>query len=225
MIHDDLEIVFASIHDQVLPNADFPIKIDAIANCIKGNKIVDRIEYIASEDLSQVQGVLRKVYVPSSDMRIGRIYHQPDKGEPGANYCWERFTKAKELSHLIIDEPEQSAYDEITIREIAAWAANQRSGPTFENRKAVESEIWGEVAALEILFPISWRQGLIIARHREMYTFTHHGIAERFRIPEIYAASALGVETHTRLLRAAVRNNPQRFEYLQTPWEEFLAER
>lgn len=223
MIYDDLEKFFIDVYPVIWDNAQFPIAINDIVRVAKNHNIVDVIEFIATEGYNGVNGAFVRYHNPRTGLRRVEIYHKPNRNEPLANWCWERFTKAKELAHLFIDEPSSMAKTESAIRELAILAANQRSAPSLMNKHINNSEFWAEIAALEMLFPISWRQGFIIESSNSGTFMTSRQIAEMFEIPERYVTYSLEPEIHSTLLKMAMDFNKIRFGYLWQPWQDWNA--
>lgn len=114
----------------------------------------------------------------------------------GMSNCWNRFALCKELFHVILDE-ENARHIKIT-EHLQDFRAAARS-PDISGRESSKSEILCEFSAMQFLFPYGRRQSCI----EELQGRLEKGeskkviltdIAERFRIPRLYAEDYLEQE-------------------------------
>ncbi len=142
-----------------------------------------RILMVASE-LSETHGALvRKKYTDDKEINFILIPRSTQR-----NYCWRRFTKCKELCHLLIDT-KSSLWCTDVMRQLESAA----SRPLFEGNledgdKSLSSEQFCYFLALELAVP--WKVRL---EHPELQTVKdkdYRAYAEVFRIPEAVVESA-----------------------------------
>ncbi len=101
----------------------------------------------------------------------------------GQSEEWKRFTVAKELCHIIADEPEDwSIHGEVTIGKLLA--EHQLAGVQLADR-VVQSETFAEIGAIELLYPYKDRA------YDRKNGQTISSIASYHKIPEVIAAQAL----------------------------------
>lgn len=118
----------------------------------------------------------------------GMIERYADKAvifiRKGQSEEWKRFIAAKELCHIIADEPEDwSVHGETTISKLLA--EHQLAGFNQLADPVVQSETFAEIGAIELLYPFKERvtdrgNGQTIA-----------SIASYYKIPDVIAEQAL----------------------------------
>jgi hypothetical protein len=118
-------------------------------------------------------------------------------------FTWKRFVSAKELVHIKIDGTEHfSPYGDQTLEELIRkghFGAASLAPPGME---PVQSEVFSEIAALEVLYPVQLR--LKDLDELEAKTTTRVQLAHRYGIPRNYAATALDPE-YLRMIGAALQ--------------------
>ena len=155
-LYDRLEPVFATAHTGCVP-----VKIDDVAEGVKKiwnmTETVTDIEYHPTPHFEMVAGALEKVKISidlQHDRFVGHIYYKEH-----ANYCWERFSKAKELCQIILDKKETriskfNPTKNFIRRIVAPFIQQVNSGDVDE---AVVYDHFGIIAACELLFPMRER--------------------------------------------------------------------
>ena len=107
---------------------------------------------------------------------------------------WKRFVAVKELCHLVIDEKEDWSTSGVSIvRKLISEYKIDKDKPAA---RAIQSEIFAEIAAIELLYPFSERRrDAILLENGEM---TNAKIASYYKIPEAIVDRALS-ENHEEL--------------------------
>jgi hypothetical protein len=159
-IYNKLEPVFSQAHTGFAP-----IKVDDVAEGVRQvlqqNDTVTNIEYHPVKNFKEVSGALERIKVLSpnidismragKDMFIANIYYNATD-----NYCWERFSKVKELCQIIIgcDCTRISKFNRMKefIRYLVA--PYMRKFGALDMVEAVEIDELGILAACEVLFPM-----------------------------------------------------------------------
>lgn len=101
----------------------------------------------------------------------------------GQSEDWKRFIAAKELCHIVADEPEDwSVHGDVTISKLLA--EHQLAGVQLADA-VVQSETFAEIGAIELLYPFKDR-----VKDRENCQ-TLASIASFYRIPDVFAEQAL----------------------------------
>ena len=114
-----------------------------------------------------------------------RIIVQKNQGED-----WKRFTAVKELCHLVNDEQEDWSIDGVhTIKEMLLEYHVDSSRPGLAE-VVTQSEIFAEIAAVELLYPFSQRK-LDVVSMVEDPSFTFAKIAGYHKLPEYFVDLAL----------------------------------
>lgn len=123
-----------------------------------GGKVsVENLETIVSR-LTQLYVVKRRLFFAGAAVR-GNYELYKDRliirVRKGQSLEWERFTVVKELCHPLIDKPEEFLPD----AEKLIKALLQFQGLDGETPPQVISERLAEMAALELLYPLEFREG------------------------------------------------------------------
>lgn len=113
--------------------------------------------------------------------------------DPKANGYWHRFIAVKEMAHLAIDEKEDWSTDGAeTLDELIKEHEIDRGSPP---RDGIQSEVLAEIAAIELLYPMEFRQADI-----EKGT-PHSELAATHEVPQYVIQRALS-SNHMKRARA-----------------------
>lgn len=114
---------------------------------------------------------------------------------------WKRFVAAKELMHLVVDGAEDlSPYGDATLEEMILEGHFGLIAASDPAKPPVQSEIIAQIAALEVLYPLKFRQGDVEALAKKETTFVK--LAKRYGIPSSFVSTALHVPYLTAISRA-----------------------
>lgn len=107
---------------------------------------------------------------------------------------WKRFVSIKELCHLVIDEPEDwSISGASIIRKLISEYKIDKGKPAD---RVIQSEVFAEIAAIELLYPHEGRA--VDISNLESSATTIAKIASYYDIPEAIVERALS-ENHMEL--------------------------
>jgi Zn-dependent peptidase ImmA (M78 family) len=100
---------------------------------------------------------------------------------------WKRFVTIKELCHIVIDEKEDWSASGASI--IKNLISEHKLNKMTAAPRAVQSEIFAEIAAIELLYPFNARAADIVALDYGSMTLAR--IAGYYKIPEAIVERAL----------------------------------
>lgn len=99
-LYDRLEPIFKEAH-----TGEVPVRLDHVAKAVQRtgewkHLYVTDVEYHPTPNFRQVIGALQKVkatYDAQRDRIVAHVHYGAEE-----NYCWERFSKAKELCQIVL---------------------------------------------------------------------------------------------------------------------------
>lgn len=133
------------------------------------NKNIEYFEADDTDDLGSVFGV----YVAKNDDTYA-ICIKSD-----LNNCWQRMVVAKELFHVIFDNPEYKTTD---LHEHVATTTSDAPSLFESSPVAVQLEFLTEYAAMEFLFPYAKRVAIIESNPQPNFD----AIAQQYKVPRDY---------------------------------------
>lgn len=121
--------------------------------------------YISIEDLQKVieqmynLEIIKKHVAYEGEFLRGLVERYDDKAiirvRMGMPEDWKRFTAVKEMCHVVIDEPEdRSIFGVDTLKDLLVEFSVENNE---EAQKATQSEVFAEIAAVELLYPFDNR--------------------------------------------------------------------
>lgn len=156
------------------------------------------IEQLQDVIVSETGCVVEKYEVPFAASHIRERIERYDQGRRAIIHvrqdqddAWKRFVTAKALLHIKIDRQEEDfcPYGDQTLEElIRRGHFGQASMPELGGEPP-HSEVLAEMAALEVLYPLSLREGDVDQLVKRSTTMLQ--LAHRYGIPPSYAATAL----------------------------------
>ncbi len=172
-IYDKLEPVFSAAHVGVAP-----VKVDDVARGVKSvlqkEDTVTDIAYYTVPDFKDVSGALERVrsynscptivHYPKEDKFVANIYYNKTD-----NYCWERFSKTKELCQIIIGAEVTRISTFNHMKEFIRSLVAPYTRKFCESAVVMATEIdeLGILAACEVLFPMRDRHFYIESQDNE----------------------------------------------------------
>lgn len=226
MLFDKMESLFEIVWDGSnvskggkIPER-LPIKIDEVKKAILATTNYYNITFTESKDFDAVYGMVRKMKTLDRSSQIKTYdqacdsYHAQIFWKSGLNKCWKRFVLCKELMHLVLDDTGSMVDSSVELKQLAMAMMTSSNEFMTENIQAArKSEEMAVLAALELLFPIQYRHGLI--RQKDERKYTNKQIAEVFLIPEMYVNIALNPLFHEMFKAIALEDSPKRFSILE----------
>ncbi len=166
--------------------AEVPISVEVIRDIIKGRCGLKTITWLAVEaDTPNVLGSVKFRYPVPVTMRTNE---EPTTAiisfRSDLNFCWQRFVICKELCHCLVDTEADRVSSLAGLLQLAQGLASKITIPGTGNGP-LQSEIWAELLAIELLFPYELRKTHIA--DLKAGNIVPHNLALRYRIPDEYA--------------------------------------
>lgn len=165
---------------------EVPISVDILRDIIKQRCNLRSISWqaVVAETPNILGSVKFRYPVPVSQ----RTNEEPTTAivlvREDLNFCWCRFVICKEMCHCLVDARDDRVSSVSALRDLAQGLASKVTIPGTGNGP-LESELWAELLAIELLFPYELRK-----THRQALkdgTITPYTLALRYRIPREYA--------------------------------------
>ena len=171
-------------------------KIRQIREEIKSYSLAQGRHVVPEQEYLRVISQMYKISIKSKEVPFegtflrGMVLRYPDRAlilvKKNMEKDWQRFTVIKEVSHLVIDELEDWSTDAVsTIRNLLM---EYRIHQDRVAKSVVQSEVFAELAAIELLYPYEDRIG-----DRDKINsgeLTSAQISGRYDIPEVFCAQA-----------------------------------
>lgn len=186
-------------HYRVAAPDSYPLSIDFYIEQIIQPYTGYKIEVMESSDdtlwtSSNIRGAIHRY----DEEKRAVIYVARQRTGPtdrsGVTFCEQRFIVIKEACHLLIDNAETYTTDATALIQQLVFPESET---LIDNNEAFQSENYAAVAALELLFPWSDREGK--KQQHKAGTMSYFDIANEYKIPERAVAFALMDSTHETL--------------------------
>lgn len=169
---------------------DVPIEVERIKRLVCGYSQVDAIDVIKFKFdtkylIAQVQFMRHAAgaLYNGTDLRA-QIYFSSS-----LNDCWRRFVVCKEIMHCILDDSDARRVG--TIEDLIKLSESlvNRTLAAMEKSETMLTEVFAEVMAIELMFPLELREAW--AEDYRSGALTDMQIALRLKIPEQIVRSAM----------------------------------
>lgn len=168
---------------------DVPIEVERIRRLVCGYSQVDRIDvqnfkYETRHLIAQVQFMREADGLYKDTSMHASIYFSASLNE-----CWRRYVVCKEIMHCVLDDTDAKRTGSVEDVKLLGESLVNRAVAVLSKNEPFYTEIFAEILATEILFPVEIRESYVDDYRANRLTDMQ--IALRLKIPESIVRSAL----------------------------------